>query len=67
MTTIEGSEWWWNTGWRGWSIWASPAHYFGRVKTKFQVYPAAAVSNLTLEAWKFERPGRWRFQPLRHS
>ena len=27
------------------------SHYFGRVKTKFQVYLAATVTNLTLECW----------------
>ena len=33
------------------------SRYFGRVKTKFQLYLAVTVANLT----------RWRFQQLRHS
>ena len=45
--------WWRSTGWRGWSSWesASPAT-FGRVKTRFQLYLAATVANLTLVAAK---------------
>ena len=51
MTNIERAEWWWNTGWPGWSSWAfaSPA-ISGRVKTRFQLYLAATVANLTLVA-----------------
>ena len=33
------------------------AHYFGRVKTKFQLYLAATVANLTLVAGKIGRSG----------
>ena len=36
------------------------SRYFGRVKTKFQLYLAATVANLTLVAGKLGRPGRWR-------
>ena len=45
------------------------SRYFGRVKTKFQLYLAATVANLTLVAGKIGRSGRarWRFQQLRHS
>ena len=39
------------------------ARYFGRAKTKFQLYLAATVANLTLVAAKAGRPHRRRFQP----
>ena len=44
------------------------SRYFGRVKTKFQLYLAATVANLTLVARKVGQSdqGRWRFQQLRH-
>ena len=49
--------WWWNTGWRGWSrLGIRQARYFGRVKTKFQLYLAATVANLTLVASKAGLP-----------
>ena len=34
------------------------SRYFGRVKTRFQLYLAATVANLTLVAGKLGRPGR---------
>ena len=47
------AAWWWSTGWHGWSNWESAkSRYFGRVKTKFQLYLAATVANLTLLAAK---------------
>ena len=59
MTNIERAEWWWNTGWPDWSIWASasPATS-GEPGTKFQLYLAATVANLTLVAGTIGLSGR---------
>ena len=43
------------------------SRYFGRAKTKFQLYLAATVANLTLVAGKFGRPGRAGGGPTGHS
>ena len=59
MTNIERAEWWWNTGWPDWSSWesASPAISAGS-RTRFQLYLAATVANLTLVAGKLGWSGR---------
>ena len=49
LASTGAAGWWWSTGWRGWSNWESASpRYFGRSKTKFQLYLAATVANLTL-------------------
>ena len=58
MTNIERGEWWWNTGWPDWSIWASASPAISdSAKTRFQLYLAATVANLTLVAAKAGLPG----------
>ena len=53
MPSTGSAGWWWSTGWRGWSNWESVSpRYFGRIKTRFQLYLAATVANLTLVASK---------------
>ena len=48
-----GGGWWWSTVWPGWCSWESGRpRYFGRAKTRFQLYLAATVANLTLVAGK---------------
>ena len=48
-----GVGWWWSTVWPGWCSWESGRpRYFGRAKTRFQLYLAATVANLTLVAGK---------------
>ena len=49
-TSTRNDGWWRSIDWLGWSSWASGRRYFGRVKTKFQLYLAATVANLTLLA-----------------
>ena len=50
--TISGG-WWWSTVWpRLVQLGIRQARYFGRTKTRFQVYLAATVANLTLVAGK---------------
>ena len=57
LVSTGSAAWWWNTGWRGWSKWGSASpRYFGRAKTKFQLYLAATVANLTLVAAKVGLP-----------
>ena len=57
MTNIERAGWWLHRlvlvqlGIR-------QSRYFGRVKTRFQLYLAATVANLTLVAGKLGRSGR---------
>ena len=50
--TVNGG-WWWSTGW-SWLVQLGIRHarYFGRVQTKFHLYLAATVANLTLLAGK---------------
>ena len=67
MTNTERAEWWWNTGWPDWSIWASASPAIGRAKTKFQLYLAVTVANLTLVAGKLRRSGRASGDPTGHS
>ena len=43
------------------------SHYIGRVKTRFQLYLAATVANLTLVAGKLGRSGRAGGGPTGHS
>ena len=43
------------------------ARYFGRAKTKFQLYLAATVANLTLVAGKLRRSGQTGGGPTGHS
>ena len=43
------------------------SRYFGRAKTKFQLYLAATVANLTLVAGKLRRSGRAGGDPTGHS
>ena len=43
------------------------SRYFGRVKTRFQLYLAATVANLTLVAGKLRRSGRASGSPTGHS
>ena len=53
LANTGSAGWWWSTGWRGWSNWESASpRYFGRIKTRFQLYLAATVANLTLVAAK---------------
>ena len=50
--TISGG-WWWSTVWpRLVQLGIRQARYFGRTKTRFQLYLAATVANLTLVAGK---------------
>ena len=50
----ERDAWWSSTDWPDWSSWAFASRYFGRAKTRFQLYLAATVANLTLVAGKIE-------------
>ena len=58
MTSIANGGWWSNTGLaRLVQLGIRQARYFGRAKTKFQLYLAATVANLTLLAHKFGLTG----------
>ena len=59
MTNIERAEWWWNTDWPDWSIWASagPA-ILGEPGRSSSCTWAATVANLTLVAGKIGLSGR---------
>ena len=58
MTNIERAEWWWNTGWLDWSIWASASPAISDApRRNSSCYLAATVANLTLVAAKAGLPG----------
>ena len=61
LASTGSAGWWWSTGWRGWSLGIRQSRYFGRVKTRFQLYLAATVANLTLVAANASQHRR-RFQ-----
>ena len=46
LPSTGNAAWWWST------LGIRQSHYFGRAKTKFQLYLAATVANLTLVAAK---------------
>ena len=57
LASTGSAGWWWSTDWRGWSNWESASpRYFGRATTRFQLYLAATVANLTLVASKAGLP-----------
>ena len=59
LPSTVSTEWWWRTAWRGLvQLGIRQSRYFGRIKTRFQLYLAATVVNLTLVAAKSRVDGR---------